>query len=298
MFLPLRVICGRPLAALALGAVLALPLAPSLHAEEGPEGEDPRQKLKAQVEKVLRLMRENEEALLKASTQGGEAPKGPEVPIPDVPPGPPPPQGQPQGNGGTGGSGQGGTGQGGSGQGGTGQGGAGQGGGSAGAEGEEARLAMEELLKGAGEGGASGRIPGELEELIRMVPQGSGGGGSGEGQGGGKGEQESPEAREAERRKQLEEQQRREQEKSGQKPEGGQRNPNDPGERAEKDPEDPPPAAQDPNVKSWHAALPPELREFFAGGGLEKLPPRLRKIVEDYQRSLDRQTRPPEGTPR
>jgi hypothetical protein len=45
-------------------------------------------------------------------------------------------------------------------------------------------------------------------------------------------------------------------------------------------------------VDPWFASLPPELREFWAGGGLEKLPPRLRKIVEDYQRSLDEQTRP------
>jgi hypothetical protein len=107
----------------------------------------------------------------------------------------------------------------------------------------------------------------------------------------------TPEARQAQRQKELEEQARREleeqQRQQGKQPSGAQRNPNDPTQPASKD-GTPPPSSQDPKVDPWFASLPPELREFWAGGGLEKLPPRLRKIVEDYQRSLDRQTRPSE----
>jgi hypothetical protein len=51
-------------------------------------------------------------------------------------------------------------------------------------------------------------------------------------------------------------------------------------------------------VQAWLATLPPEIREFLAGGGLEQLPPKVRKIVEDYKRSLLRQTGPGENAPR
>jgi hypothetical protein len=97
----------------------------------------------------------------------------------------------------------------------------------------------------------------------------------------------------------LEEQQRREQEAKGEKPENAQKNPNDPSQRtASKDGAEPPLNMQDPKVQAWLATLPPEIREFLAGGGVEQLPPRVRKIVEDYKRSLLRQTGPGESAPR
>ena len=119
--------------------------------EAGPE--DPRAKLKAQVEKILKLMRENETALLEASMAGGAAPKGPDVKVPDVPPAPgapgapetPPPSGA--GSEGTP---------------------SGSGSGSAGTRGEEIRKRLDEIIKGQQSG--SNRIPDELAELVRMIP--------------------------------------------------------------------------------------------------------------------------------
>lgn len=51
-------------------------------------------------------------------------------------------------------------------------------------------------------------------------------------------------------------------------------------------------------MRAWLTTLPPEIRDFLAGGGLEQLPPKVRKIVEDYKRSLLRQTGPGATAPR
>lgn len=126
-----------PFLALALAAIGATPA----YAEDGATPEDPMAKLRAQAEKVLKLMRENEDALLKASATGGQAPKGPDVPIPELPP--TPGAGEPQGGA---------------------QGGGTQGG----AAGEGAKKSMEELIRALSEQG--GMIPRELEELMRMIP--------------------------------------------------------------------------------------------------------------------------------
>jgi len=164
-------------------------------AEEGDgPADDPRAKLKAQAEKILRLMRENEAALLEASTLGGAQPKGPDVPIPDTPPAPSPSssQGSPQGSGGTNGGGSSGGSNGGS-------------SGGSGARGEEIRRKLEELIKGQQQG--AGRIPDELAQLVQMLPKQQGGG---SGQQGGQPEPQpngmTPEARAEQKRKQLEEQ--------------------------------------------------------------------------------------------
>jgi hypothetical protein len=136
-----------PLSALALGAVFALPA----RAEEGPDQE--MEELRQQVQKVLRLMQANEEALLKASVKGGAAPKGPDVPLP------PAPDGGAAGGEGTGGQGTGGQATGGQGSG-------GQGSGSP--RGDEAQRALEDILRALDQGGES--IPKELEALIKMMP--------------------------------------------------------------------------------------------------------------------------------
>lgn len=273
-------------------AALALPAPRAVRAEEP---SDLERKIKEQMEKVLRLMRENEEALLKASQQGGATPKGPDIPIPPLPPAPA--GGAPQGSGGgAAGGGAGGAGQGGAGQGGTGQGGAGQGGAGSGEAGEGARVALEELLKVLREGG--GAIPGEIESLMRMLPEQQGGGGGGQGQPssgkGGKGQPQGAEAREAQRQKELEEQARKQMEEQqrqagGQQPQGGKQ-PHDPSGQASREGQ-PPPKDSDPKADPWFASLPPEIREFWAGGGLERLPARVRKILEDYQRNLDAESR-------
>lgn len=259
----------------ALLAALALALAPAapLRAEEP---SDLERKVKEQMEKVLRLMRENEDALLRASQQGGATPQGPDIPIPPLPPAPggatPPPPG--------GGSG----------------GGAGAGAGGAGAAGEGARAALEEILKVLREGG--GTIPGEIESLMRMLPEQEGGGGGGQGKPssgqGGKGPPQGAEAREAQRQKELEEQARKQLEEQqrqggGQQPHGA-KTPQDPSGQAAREGQ-PPPKEGDPQADPWFASLPPEIREFWAGGGLERLPARVRKVLEDYQRNLDAEAR-------
>jgi hypothetical protein len=132
-------------AALPLGLVLALgglagPL-PSARAEDGPDGEQGAESLeaqiKAQMEKILRLMRDNEKTLLEASVVGGRRPEGVDVQPPagpesgakgETPPAgtTPPPSG------------------------------------------EDARRKMEELLKASQQ--RAGSIPGELENLVKMIP--------------------------------------------------------------------------------------------------------------------------------
>jgi hypothetical protein len=154
--LPLATLSFSTLSLTAVGAAFALPA----RAEE-PAESDLEKQLKEQVKKVLELMKRNEDALLKASTQGAkDAPRGPDVPVP-------PPGSQASGAGGA--AEQGGGGQGGSGQGGGGQGSAGQGsGGQAGNGGEDAKRALDELLKALQQEG--GAIPGEIENLIKMMP--------------------------------------------------------------------------------------------------------------------------------
>jgi hypothetical protein len=130
-----------PLALLLAGGAVALP-APLARAEDGPGGEKPAEDLeaqiKAQMEKVVRLMRENEKALLEASVLGGRRPEGVDV---KPPPGgtqgagsaqPPPAGGTPP------------------------------------PQGEDARRKIEEVLRATQQRG--GTIPGELENLVKMIP--------------------------------------------------------------------------------------------------------------------------------
>jgi hypothetical protein len=111
-------------------------------ADDGPEGaESIEQKIKAQLEKIVRLMKENEQALLEASRGSGKKPEGPEVKPPEAPPameGAPPPEGTPP----------------------------------PAERGEDIRKRIEELLKTTQEKG--GAIPKEIEELIKMIPKKSG----------------------------------------------------------------------------------------------------------------------------
>jgi hypothetical protein len=148
---------SRSLTALLAAGCLAV-AAPYARAADEAGPEDPRAKLKAQVEKILKLMRENEAALLEASTAGGAAPKGPDVKVPDVPPAPGSPETPPPGTPPP--SGQGSDGANG--------GAAGGSSGSPGTSGADARKRLEEIIKGQQQGAS--RIPEELAELVRMIP--------------------------------------------------------------------------------------------------------------------------------
>jgi hypothetical protein len=131
------------LASIALWAPLALCASLSLAgralADDGPpEPENLEQKIKAQLEKIARLMKENEAALLEASRGSGKRPDGPDVKPPD---GEAPPAMQPEKP---------------------------PEGPSPAGRGEEVRKRIEELLKTTQQSG--GAIPKEIEELIKMIP--------------------------------------------------------------------------------------------------------------------------------
>jgi hypothetical protein len=134
-----RILFTAGAALLALGSFAARPAS----AEDESEG-DLRQKIQKQMEKILQLMRENEKALLVASSGGEADPTSPEV---VVPPGEASkesgekPSGEPSG---------------------------GAAGGDPGTRGEEIRRRLEEVL--SGQGAKSRAIPRELEELVKMIP--------------------------------------------------------------------------------------------------------------------------------
>lgn len=135
----------RPLkilpAALALVGVLALAAGTAWAGpDEGQESIEAQ--IKAQMDKIIQLMEENEAAILEASTGGKETPKKVDVEVPPAP--------EAEGPSSTGSEGS---------------------SGSSGSEraGESAAKKLEELIRTSR--GTGNRIPGELEELVKMVPQ-------------------------------------------------------------------------------------------------------------------------------
>jgi hypothetical protein len=149
---PTRRLCAALLAAgLAVGGAGAA----RAFADDGGEGGDGSAdsiaaQIQAQMRKIVKLMRENEGALLTASRGGGGKPAG--VPVK-------PPEGEaatpPRSGDGTGGAPPA-------------TGGAGPSAGQPGQAGEDAQKRLDELLKASAEEGKV--IPKELEELVRMIP--------------------------------------------------------------------------------------------------------------------------------
>jgi hypothetical protein len=126
----------------ALGLLLpALALSASFAEDGEPPEDDVSAQVKAQMEKIIRLMRENEQALLELSAGRDATPKPVDVEVPEGQE--PPPSGSSSG---------------------------GERGGSQGAPrgGEAVRQALEEMIRGQRQ--SSSGIPGELEELVRMIP--------------------------------------------------------------------------------------------------------------------------------
>lgn len=119
---------------------LALALAPTARAEgeEGPS-QDLKKRIQQKMEKILELMKKNEDALLKLSTGQKAKPQRVEIDPPDQP------------------SGSGGASEGSSSAGGS--------EGSAGTEGSEAARKLEEIVRAQG-----GSIPGELKQLVELIP--------------------------------------------------------------------------------------------------------------------------------
>jgi hypothetical protein len=123
----------RALAALVVGAGLGA-FTPVARAEEGePPEESPLGKVREQMEKIARLMRESEEALLRISREGGDRPDSVDVP--------PPPEPDAEGS---------------------------EKAPAPAEEGDEIRERLERLIRESSEAGVA--IPKELEELLRMWP--------------------------------------------------------------------------------------------------------------------------------
>ena len=124
------------LAVLALAAWTALPA----FAEPGAGGEDDiSAKIQKQMDKIIELMEKNEQALLELSAGGKAKPEKVDVKPPALPP---------EESGGSGSEGR---------------------GGEQGQAGRDAGKKLEELIRKQRQ--TAGGIPGELEELVRMVPQ-------------------------------------------------------------------------------------------------------------------------------
>ena len=215
---------------------------------EGGEGaEGIQQKVKAQVEKILKLMRENEKALLEASRGSGRKPEGVDV----KPPEPPsamqqdaaPPEGAPPP-----------------------------------LKGEDVKKRLEELLKTSQGSGAS--IPKELEDLVKMIPVMSG---QGQGQGP---PDPSPGSGSTEPRKtkDLPDPQDGTEPKGAQKPKDPAKGDYEKG--AQKPPDGDKSDPAHPEEPSWLVSLPEQIQRMITGGDTESVPQRYRHLVEAYQKWL------------
>ena len=234
-------------------------LAPrALAADEPPDGEDLEAKIKAKMQEILKLMRENGKAILDASQGGGARPKGVEVTPPPPegqppsgtpPSGTPPPGGNPP-PGGKEGTEPGGT-------------------------GTDVRQRMEELLKQLSSKGTAGAIPKELEALVRMIPKKSSSSSSG-----------SPPPEPGERKP-----------GDKPKDDPSKQDPSkDPKENPERDPkpkdgDKPPPDGdkappRDDDTPPWALELPPEVRRIALNASPESVPEPFRARFIRYQKWL------------
>ncbi len=245
-----------------LTVAVALCLCQGVARAEDEEAGGVEEKIKQQMEKILKLMRENEEALLKLSTGKAATPKGVDVNVP--PGGSPPPSGS--SGGGSEGSSGGSSG--------------GASGGSSGGEGTggDIRRKLEELIKRQQ---GSSIIPGELEKLVKMIP-------TRKGQGQGQGEPKDPSGKEpndAETRdNRQKEQEQKEKENGGQDPQDPRnpRDPNDPMAKGKPEAEEKPESKDPEGGNYWDAQLPAEIRDAAAGGKLDVIPVQYRDLVRRY----------------
>lgn len=249
--------------AVAAGVALLPVLAGPVRAEDGEGGDSPEAvaaKIKAQMEKVIQLMRENQKALLEASLGSGKKPEGADVEPPETPKAPDAP---PSGEGGEGGMAGGPPPP---------PGGTPPAGGPSG-KGDEARRAIDELIRTTQTTG--GAIPNELEELVRMIPtQGGGGGSGGDPSAGGDPRRDLPNPDE---------------EHAGKDPKDGDK------KRDKPDPNETPPPEADkgPAAESgppaWFTSLPDTVRRAIVSGKTDDVPPRYRSRIELYRKWLAKQ---------
>lgn len=153
------------LAAATTAVVLVLGAGSARAEKGGAPGDDVRAQIKAKMERILKMMRENEDALLRLSSGREAATRKPEIEIP------PPQEGAGESGQGADSSGSGGeSGRSGAQGGSAGEGNAGAGGpsGSEGGalpgSGREAVRTLDEILKG------TEPIPDEIKQLVQMIP--------------------------------------------------------------------------------------------------------------------------------
>jgi len=238
--------------ALALGLCVHPPVARAESQEEL------ARKLKEQMQKIVELMKENEEALLEAST-GARARAHPvDVKVPDLPP------------------------AGGHAKGGDATSPGAQGKAKGKAKGKDAARSLEELIRNQRR--TAGQIPRGLEELVQMVPRRASGQG---GQGSPDAKQPKPKPRDI--RKKLDETSGKQKPKDGQdkKP----RRPRDPNQRSKDQPSAKTGKGEDrkDGTPSWVVALPPQWRDAYVRGDFEKIPPQYRDLIEKYLIWLQRE---------
>jgi hypothetical protein len=217
-------------------------------ADEGETGESVEQKIKAQLEKIARLMKENEAALLEASRAGGAKPEGPDVKPPEDPPPPAmegatPPEGGPP----------------------------------SGERGRDIRKRMEELLKTNQEKG--GAIPKEIEELIKMIPMRKS-----ESQDQPDDDPEKNQQGEARKPREQKPQDGKDPKdaKDPNKPDADKR---EQGKDKPPEGETGDPARND--LPPWIVGLPPEQQRMIMSGDTKDVPPEYRGLVERYLKWLN-----------
>jgi hypothetical protein len=253
-------------ALLASATLFLLPL--PAHAEEGEEEEgapeDLQKKIQEQMQKIVRLMRDNEQRLLEAARGGGERPGPVEVKPPDEaqasmaessmaePAMGEPAMGDPSMAEPSMADGAGTTPR---------------------ERGEAIRRSIEELLEGVRRDGQ--RIPKEIEELIRMIPVRSG-------QGQGQKPEGDPQQGQTEAEKRN---------VADRKPEDGApdspEKPKDPAKSKEERGGQKPPDGEKgeettSEVPPWIVTLPPEMRWVKTAADLEKFPEEHRPLLERY----------------
>jgi hypothetical protein len=155
--------------------------------------------------------------------------------------------------------------------------------------GQDAVRRLQELVEKQRSGAR--KIPGEIEELVRMVPPRGGQGGGQKDPKDGQKQPQPEDPRDA--RKRLEEEERRRLERE--EKERKEKEPGDPKDRSPVDPDDPSAGGgRDPDTPAWVTGLPPELRDAFSGGKVGGLPAKYQDLVIRYLQWLARQ-RPADG---
>ncbi len=146
--------------------------------------------------------------------------------------------------------------------------------------GEQAREAIQKLLKESRQNGES--AVDKMKEIMEKAPQSGGGGG-------GQGEQQ-PKPGDEEKQKGSEKEVGERDPKNSAKdgdPKSGEKNKSDPQSAKKKPPESEQdkPAEPDPS-KEWLGRLPSKIRQAYQNGEWDRIPEKWRKLIQEYTRKM------------